>query len=69
MKKYLFYTTSGFTQDDNLKEIENCQILGSADGLDEISAYENLMKANSYLKEYQYDVVFAQEIVGKPLSI
>ena len=36
MKKFLFYTTSGFTQDENLKEIENCQILGSADVLDEI---------------------------------
>ena len=69
MKKYLFYTTSGFTQDENLKEIDNCQILGFAVGLDEISAYENLIKTNSYLKEYQYDMVFAQEIVGKPISI
>jgi len=69
MKKYLFYTTSGFTQDENLKEIENCQILGFAEGLNGMLAYENLIKTNSYLKEYQYNTVFAHEIIGEPISM
>lgn len=69
MKKYLIYTTGGFTQDENLKAIENCQILGFSEGLNEKSAYNNLIKKQSYLKEYQYDMIFVQEIIGKPLPI
>lgn len=69
MKKYLFYTISGFTQDENSKDIENCQLLGFSDGLDEMSAYDNLIKNNFYLKEYQYSKIFVQEIVGEPLRI
>ncbi|WP_143428917.1 hypothetical protein [Helicobacter sp. 12S02634-8] len=65
----MFYTTDGYTQDEDSKDIENCQILGFSNGLDEKSAYNNLIKENSYLKEYKFSSIIAQEIFGEPLYI
>jgi len=46
MKKYIFYTSEGFTEDNNFNQIENCQILGWQEGKDEKEAFDNLKKEN-----------------------
>lgn len=69
MKKYLFYTTDGYTQDENSKNIENCQVLGFSSGLDERSAYDNLVEENPYLKRYKYSSIIAYEIIGEPIYV
>lgn len=46
-KIYIFYTTEGFTQDLNKNDIENCQVLGWANGSNEKDAFDNFRKENS----------------------
>lgn len=46
MKKYIFYTSEGFTEKNSLKQIENCQILDWQNGKDEIDAFINFKKEN-----------------------
>lgn len=69
IKKYLFYTSDGFTQDINGKEIENCQLLGTACGEDITKAYKNFFSENNYIKDYNYNHVMAYEIKGEPINI
>ncbi len=51
MNEYIFYTPEGFTQDPNGNDIENCQLLGTANGKDEAEAKENLLKENPWIIE------------------
>lgn len=46
MKKYIFYTSEGFAEDNNFEQIENCQILGWQEGKDEKEAFENFKIEN-----------------------
>jgi len=65
MKEFIFFTTNGFAQDQNHKEIHNMQILGSAEGVDILEAFKNFKIAHSYLlTDYEYKEVIAQEIIG-----
>ncbi len=41
MKKFMFYTSDGFTQDNQGKDIENCQILGWGKGKILNEAYDD----------------------------
>lgn len=67
--KYVFYTTDGFTQDLNNKDIENCQILGFAKGNSVSEAYNNLLLENNYLKNYSFHNILALETNGTPIII
>ncbi len=49
MKTYIFYTSEGFTQDNNLIDTENCQILDWQKGKDEKEAFENFKKENPHI--------------------
>ena len=65
MKEYIFFTTDGFTQDQNHKEIHNMQILGSAEGSDILEAFRNFKIAHSYLLvDYCFTNITAVEIIG-----
>ena len=64
MKEYIFFTTDGFTYDNNQKEISNMQILGSAEGVDILEAFKNFKISHSYLIDYAFKDVIANEIVG-----
>ncbi|GAB4221202.1 MAG: hypothetical protein Kow00102_14920 [Spirochaetota bacterium] len=46
MRTYIFYTTEGFTEDNNLNQTENCQILDWQKGNNEKEAFENFKKDN-----------------------
>ena len=55
MKKYIFYTTEGFTQAPDGNDIENCQLLGRAYGKDKHDALSNLLKENPWIKERGFE--------------
>ena len=59
----MFYTSDGFTQDNNGKEIENCQILGWANGIDAMGAYKNFQPEHEYLSEYDFNSTVAIEVL------
>ena len=55
MKKYIFYTTEGFTQAPDGEDIENCQLLGCACGQDKQEAMDTLLKENPWIKERNFE--------------
>ena len=55
MKKYIFYTTEGFTQAPDGEDIENCQVLGCAYGQDKQEAMDNLLTENPWIKERGFE--------------
>lgn len=64
MKQFIFFTNEGFTFDPNKKKITNMQILGSAEGKDILEAFSCFKQSHSYLKEYAFKSITAQECVG-----
>ena len=44
MKKYIFYTSEGFTHENIFEQLENCQVLGWQEEKDEKEAFENFKK-------------------------
>ncbi len=44
MNNYIFYTTDGHTQDDDLNDTNNCQIIGWQEGETPEQALEKLKK-------------------------
>jgi hypothetical protein len=59
MKSYIFITTEGYTfQPGSVSsepDIENCQVIGFAQGMDAQNAFENLVRENAYLLETSLD--------------
>lgn len=69
MKKYLFYTTDGYTQDLQLRETENCQLLGIALGNNVGTAYDTLIKENNFIVEHSYQHIMAYEVIGDIINV
>ena len=69
MKNYIFYTTEGFTfqpKSESIEpDIENCQILGWADGKTPQEAFKNLERENHFLKTTSFSEVICQELANK----
>ncbi len=61
MKKFIFYTSEGFTDDNNFEQLENCQVLGWQEGKDEKEAFVNFKKENPNLK---FKEICCQELVN-----
>ena len=55
MNKYLIYTAQGWTEDPNGNEVDNCQILGRAEGYDKDEALDNFLKNNPWVENDGYD--------------
>jgi hypothetical protein len=43
-------------------DIENCQVIGFADGLNPTQAFENLLRDNSYLKRTTFNELICYEL-------
>ena len=56
MARYIFYTDEGYTVAPNEKNIDNLQILGTEDGLDEKEAIGNLFKNNTWILESGFSI-------------
>ena len=69
MKKYLFYTTDGFTQDASLKETENCQLLGIGLGNNIEQAFDDFLNENDYIHQQDYETIMAYEVIGNPITL
>lgn len=69
VKRYIFYTTDGFTQDSQLNETENCQLLGTGEGVNVTKAYEDLLIKNMYIKKHSYKNIMAYEIIGNIINV
>jgi hypothetical protein len=65
MKNYIFYTNEGYTQDDNKRDIENCQIIGWAKGDTPTEAFKNLKQEYRHLKEMSFNEVICQRLACK----
>lgn len=55
MAEYLFYTTEGYTHAPDGCEIDNCQILGQAQGNTPAEALRCLLNENPWIEEHHYD--------------
>lgn len=59
MNSYIFITSEGYTYQQGSEavepDIENCQVIGFAQGLSEEQAFENMVKENAYLMESTFD--------------
>ena len=67
-KNFLFFTSEGFTYDDNNKKIENMQILGDGFGNDILEAFKNFKIEHSYLKDFSFKNVMAIQTVGEVIT-
>jgi len=65
MKKYIFYTADGFTQDSSENEVENCQILGWSSGVSPDNAFKNFKKENQFVKNFNFDDILCQELLSE----
>ncbi|MEF2176055.1 MAG: hypothetical protein V3575_06265 [Candidatus Absconditabacteria bacterium] len=64
MKKYIFLTFEGFTQQPDGTEVENVQMLGVGEGIDSKQAFENIKQQNEWLIESSFDEIYCHELVN-----
>ena len=66
MKSYIFITTEGYTYQSESEsiepDIENCQVIGFAQGKDEEQALERLIAENPNILETTFDEVICLEL-------
>ena len=67
MARFIFYTTEGTTEAPDGEDIENCQMLGYADGKTLNEALESLLRENTWIKECGYEDLAACEVTGEPV--
>ena len=66
MNSYIFITTEGYTfqpeSESPEPDIENCQVIGFAQGEDEQQAFKNLINENSALFDTTFDELICFEL-------
>ncbi|KPK89401.1 hypothetical protein AMJ80_09845 [bacterium SM23_31] len=66
MKTYIFITEEGITYQPNTvspePDIENCQVIGFAKGINEKKAIKNLVRENDYLLDTSFDEIICIEL-------
>ena len=67
MARYIFYTTEGSCEAPNGEDVENCQMLGYAEGENVNLALERLLRENAWISEYGYKELSACEVTGEPV--
>lgn len=65
MRKFIFLTFEWFTQDPNLSEIENVQMIWISNGKDSKDAFENLKKENEWLIDTAFNELYCHELKNK----
>lgn len=72
MKTYIFFTAEGRTlapprgKDEYEDEVENCQVLGTAKGINVHTAWNNLKRENKWIRQVGFgrEHVFAHQLVN-----
>lgn len=67
MSRYIFYTSEGASTAPDDRPIENCQMLGYAEGENANLALESLLRENSWISEHGYKELSACEVTGEPV--
>ena len=66
MNSYIFITTEGDTYQPGSEsiepDVENCQVIGFAHGIDEQNAFKNLITENPNLSETTFDELICLEL-------
>lgn len=69
MSQFIFYTSEGYTESPSGKCVENCQLLGVADGETVKEAFDNLLRENSWVSESGFSIevgaIIARELLNK----
>ena len=65
MRDFIFLTQEGLTKTPNNNDIDNLQVLGTAKGDDETSAFNNFIQENSHLVDADYDEVSVFELLNE----
>jgi hypothetical protein len=73
MRHFIFITPEGTTFQPNSDftdpEVDNCQVLGFEEGIDEKDAFVRFLKVNSWLRKSSFAEVFVYELKDKePLT-
>lgn len=72
MNEYIFYTCEGYTYPPiEGKEVENCQVIGIAEGQNINEAELTLLDNNSWIVECGFDVgnLIGKQIVNETLQV
>ncbi len=64
MQNYIFYTSDGYTYDNNYQEANNMQLLGHGEGNDILEAFEHFKVNQSYIHKQGFSNVMALQTVG-----
>jgi hypothetical protein len=66
MRSFIFITTEGFTYQPDSEsvepDIENCQVAGFAEGINDQNAFKNLITENPHLCETTFDELICLEL-------
>lgn len=66
MKSFIFITTEGYTYQPYSESIEpdvdNCQVIGFAEGRDLDDAFDNLLRGNRYFLKTTFNEVVGYEL-------
>jgi len=69
MKYYIFITTEGFTfspvSDNSEPDIDNCQVLGFAEGINEEEAYIKFKEENTYVEKLGFKDIICYQLSSK----
>lgn len=65
MKRFIVYTTEGYTESPTLKQVENCQLLGEIEAQNEREAINLLFQKELWITENDFSkhAAIAREIV------
>ena len=62
MRYFIFLTQEGLTKTPENKDIENLQVIGTANGKNEKQAFDNIVKENNFLLDTGYNEVVGLEL-------
>lgn len=72
MKSYIFFTNEGTTYQPDLEsnepDIENCQIIGWAQGCSAKVAFDNLKDDNMYLLNSNFEEIKCQQLASESVD-
>ena len=65
MKRFIVYTTEGYTESPTFQEVQNCQVLGEVEAQNEREAIEALFQRELWITECNFSrhAAIAREIV------
>ena len=67
MAHFIFYTSEGSSEAPNGEDVENCQMLGYAEGENANLALERLLRENAWIGEHGYKELSACQVAEKPV--